>query len=133
MAKDPICGMTVDELSPLHAERDGQNYYFCREDCRKKFVGQPRPIRTATDTIVCKRTGSVTRNMNYTCPMHPEARQDHPGTCPKCGMSLEHIGDAPGAANVEYSCPMHPQIVPEGPGSCPICGMGLEPRTVTLE
>ncbi|ART56729.1 copper-translocating P-type ATPase [Acidovorax carolinensis] len=25
----------------------------------------------------------------YTCPMHPEIRQDHPGNCPKCGMSLE--------------------------------------------
>lgn len=27
----------------------------------------------------------------YTCPMHPEIRQDHPGTCPKCGMSLEPV------------------------------------------
>src|SRR5665213_2835753 len=25
----------------------------------------------------------------YTCPMHPEVRQDHPGVCPKCGMALE--------------------------------------------
>ena len=25
----------------------------------------------------------------YTCPMHPEVRQDHPGACPKCGMALE--------------------------------------------
>jgi Cu2+-exporting ATPase len=24
----------------------------------------------------------------YTCPMHPEIRQDHPGNCPKCGMDL---------------------------------------------
>lgn len=31
-------------------------------------------------------TGTV-----YTCPMHPEIRQDHPGTCPKCGMSLEPV------------------------------------------
>ncbi|WOB10839.1 copper-translocating P-type ATPase [Piscinibacter gummiphilus] len=27
----------------------------------------------------------------YTCPMHPEIRQDHPGTCPKCGMTLEPL------------------------------------------
>jgi Cu+-exporting ATPase len=27
--------------------------------------------------------------MIYTCPMHPEIEQDHPGECPKCGMSLE--------------------------------------------
>jgi P-type Cu+ transporter len=27
----------------------------------------------------------------YTCPMHPEVRQDHPGACPKCGMTLEPV------------------------------------------
>jgi uncharacterized membrane protein len=25
----------------------------------------------------------------FTCPMHPEVRQDRPGNCPKCGMPLE--------------------------------------------
>jgi hypothetical protein len=24
----------------------------------------------------------------YTCTMHPEVIQDHPGNCPKCGMKL---------------------------------------------
>jgi Cu+-exporting ATPase len=27
--------------------------------------------------------------MIYTCPMHPEIEQDHPGPCPVCGMTLE--------------------------------------------
>ena len=27
----------------------------------------------------------------YTCPMHPEIRLDHPGNCPKCGMTLEPL------------------------------------------
>jgi P-type Cu+ transporter len=27
----------------------------------------------------------------YTCPMHPEIRQDSPGACPKCGMALEPV------------------------------------------
>ena len=27
--------------------------------------------------------------MIYTCPMHPEIEQDHPGNCPICGMALE--------------------------------------------
>ena len=30
-------------------------------------------------------------NIFYTCPMHPEIHQDHPGDCPKCGMHLEPI------------------------------------------
>jgi len=25
----------------------------------------------------------------YTCPMHPEVRENKPGQCPKCGMKLE--------------------------------------------
>jgi len=28
---------------------------------------------------------------SYTCPMHPEVRQDEPGTCPICGMALEPV------------------------------------------
>ncbi|MFN5568956.1 MAG: copper-transporting P-type ATPase, partial [Bradyrhizobium sp.] len=35
----------------------------------------------------------------YTCPMHPEIRQEGPGTCPICGMALEpdviSLDDAP--------------------------------------
>lgn len=27
-------------------------------------------------------------NITYTCPMHPEMRQDRPGRCPECGMQL---------------------------------------------
>jgi Cu+-exporting ATPase len=29
--------------------------------------------------------------MIWTCPMHPEVRQDHPGACPICGMALEPV------------------------------------------
>ena len=32
---------------------------------------------------------SPTANPIYTCPMHPEVQQNHPGECPKCGMTLE--------------------------------------------
>jgi Cu+-exporting ATPase len=30
--------------------------------------------------------------MIYTCPMHPQIEQDHPGACPICGMALEPKG-----------------------------------------
>jgi Heavy metal binding domain len=29
----------------------------------------------------------------YTCPMHPEVITDHPGNCPKCGMSLVPVAE----------------------------------------
>lgn len=31
----------------------------------------------------------VSGGVTYTCPMHPEISQPSPGTCPKCGMTLE--------------------------------------------
>ncbi|WP_284070050.1 heavy metal-binding domain-containing protein, partial [Escherichia coli] len=34
-------------------------------------------------------TANAAPDTVYTCPMHPEIRQDHPGSCPKCGMALE--------------------------------------------
>ncbi len=39
--KDPICGMTVDEATALHAERDGKTFYFCSDHCRQKFLSTP--------------------------------------------------------------------------------------------
>src|SRR5882724_3984752 len=27
-------------------------------------------------------------NVKYTCPMHPQILEDHPGSCPICGMAL---------------------------------------------
>src|SRR5882672_5493335 len=69
----------------------------------------------------------------FTCPMHPEVRQDGPGSCPVCGMALETVIPSGGTPKTEYTCPMHPEIVRSAPGTCPICGMALEPRTATLD
>ena len=41
--KDPVCGMTVNEKTSLHAERDGQTFYFCSEHCRQRFLAQAPP------------------------------------------------------------------------------------------
>ena len=80
MTKDPICGMTVDEATALHADRDGQTSYFCSDHCRKEFLSAP---------AAAKHEEKPKGKAIYTCPMHPEVQQDHPGNCPKCGMTLE--------------------------------------------
>ncbi|MGN6424227.1 MAG: copper-transporting P-type ATPase [Asticcacaulis sp.] len=36
-----------------------------------------------------KPAGMVKEGGMYTCPMHPEIRQEGPGSCPICGMALE--------------------------------------------
>ena len=38
---DPVCGMTVDQATAIHAERDGKTFYFCSEHCRTKFQSTP--------------------------------------------------------------------------------------------
>ncbi len=79
MPKDPVCGMNVDKSSGLTAEKNGQTFYFCSDHCRKTFVsGEPTNNNQQPAT-----------EARYTCPMHPEVRQDKPGDCPKCGMALE--------------------------------------------
>lgn len=40
-------------------------------------------------------TPSPNSQQQWTCPMHPEVVQDHPGSCPKCGMALEPMGVPP--------------------------------------
>jgi Cu+-exporting ATPase len=41
VTKDPICGMTVDEATALHAVRDGKTFYFCSDHCRQRFLSMP--------------------------------------------------------------------------------------------
>jgi Cu+-exporting ATPase len=49
-----------------------------------------------TDPDDAATNASAQSQSLYTCPMHPEIEQDHPGDCPKCGMALE---PKTGAAN----------------------------------
>lgn len=42
MAKDPVCGMDVDEASAKHtSQHGGQTYYFCAPGCKKAFEAEP--------------------------------------------------------------------------------------------
>lgn len=38
MAKDPVCGMDVDERTAQHTSQyQGQTYYFCSPGCKRSF------------------------------------------------------------------------------------------------
>ncbi len=87
--KDPVCGMAVTERSAHHAEHDGRPYYFCSAKCLAKFSAEPS--RYVQPTALAPAITEAPAGSIYTCPMHPEIRQDHPGNCPKCGMTLEPI------------------------------------------
>ena len=48
MAKDVVCGMDVQpETAAAKAEYKEQTYYFCAEDCKQKFTGDPELYLTA--------------------------------------------------------------------------------------
>ncbi|NZA27980.1 heavy metal translocating P-type ATPase [Luteimonas sp. SJ-92] len=83
---DPACGMQVDPAtSPHHATHEGQEYHFCSARCRERFVAEPAKFLTDTP----REPEPAPPGTIYICPMHPEIRQQGPGTCPICGMALE--------------------------------------------
>ena len=112
--KDPVCGMAVTAQSTYHLQHANKTFYFCSASCKAKFKDNPSkyivmlsaatqskttgfekmelavkspvksPASLATTAPVIATTGII-----YTCPMHPEVRQNQPGNCPKCGMTLE--------------------------------------------
>jgi P-type Cu+ transporter len=98
--KDPVCGMTVTEQSQYRTEHHGRQYYFCSSGCRTRFVGDPdhylvprtsKAPAAASANVQTASPQAASPGTIYTCPMHPEIRQDHPGNCPKCGMTLEPV------------------------------------------
>ncbi len=79
------------KVAPVTAKREGEakGKYYCPMHCEGDKT-YPVP----GDCPVCgmdlkkaettrKSTGTV-----YTCPMHPQVKQDQPGDCPICGMDL---------------------------------------------
>ena len=90
-SKDPVCGMDVDPSTAAgHSDHQGQTYYFCSKSCKTKFDANPQRYLNA-DQVTPEPMAAPVPGVTYTCPMHPEVQQDHPGSCPKCGMALEPL------------------------------------------
>ena len=85
---DPVCNMTIEDKDAVAASTyKGTVYYFCSKACKEKFDKNPEAFigaKTAEAKIQTLGKAEI-----YTCPMHPEVRQQGPGSCPKCGMALE--------------------------------------------
>src|SRR5687767_11073300 len=123
LVTDPVCGMRIDPTTAAgNWEYNGTRYYFCNPGCLTRFQADPEKY-LKPDTPKSMDEAPAPAGTTYFCPMDPEVRQDHPGSCPKCGMALEPDLSTLPATRVEYTCPMHPEIVRAEPGSCPICGM----------
>jgi P-type Cu+ transporter len=94
-AIDPVCGMKVNPATAKHRfAYQGQEYLFCGGRCRERFEAEPEKYLKPREAEPPAPAGTI-----YTCPMHPEVRQEGPGSCPICGMALEpeqvSLDDAP--------------------------------------
>ena len=86
LAKDPVCGMSVDpHTAKYRREHGGRTYYFCAAGCAEKFEAAPQAY-LGPERAQAKPAPA---DAIYTCPMHPEIEQVGPGFCPICGMALE--------------------------------------------
>ena len=89
--------MEVDpEATSSSYEFNGKIYFFCSQDCLEKFRAEPakypaHPLNLSSPAVSSHEgpVGRTDASNEYTCPMHPEVRQQGPGSCPKCGMALE--------------------------------------------
>lgn len=133
MTKDPICGMSVNEATALHAEHNGQHHYFCSEHCRKKFLSQGAPAQTDGDCCRGKseRAGHANHEHNHGATEHACCGGNAHGNAPKhahhehCHHDHDHAAVTPSVA-AKYFCPMCPGVESDQPGDCPKCGMALE-------
>jgi len=127
---DPVCNMVIDEADAVATSSyKGNTYYFCTEHCKESFDKDPEAFLSGKK-ISDQPSGTEACSL-YTCPMHPDVKQEKFGSCPQCGMALEPLAPV-SSVKTEWICPMHPEVLQDNPGSCPICGMALEPRTLTI-
>ena len=84
---DPVCGMPVTTQSKHYYQHQGRPYYFCSSHCKIKFSTHPSQFLQSERPL--GQNATLTAGTPYLCPMHPEVRQELPGVCPYCGMTLE--------------------------------------------
>ncbi|TWU04577.1 efflux RND transporter periplasmic adaptor subunit [Stieleria varia] len=97
-------------------------------------------IRSDNQVATSGTSDSNNGETTYTCPMHPQIRQNQPGNCPICAMKLVQVTDStktPTAKNDahashgddRYICPMMCTPASSEPGRCPVCAMSLVKAT----
>ncbi len=89
--RDPVCGMFIEQDNAAGSvDLAGTRWYFCATECLDKFKASPDEYMLATRKL--KAPAPEFRDVEHTCPMHPEVNKTGPGSCPKCGMDLEPTG-----------------------------------------
>src|SRR4029077_3036921 len=86
LAKDPVCGMSVDPAAAKHrAEHGGKTFFFCSGGCRGTFV--PEPARFLAEPTHALASSAHEHSHHPAAPLQPK----------------------PALEGTIYTCPMHPQ------------------------
>src|SRR5574338_1020470 len=59
MAKDPVCGMIVDEKKALHSEIGSRNFYFCSPVCQSTFVNPEKELSKLKKRMYVAASGAL--------------------------------------------------------------------------
>ncbi len=129
---DPVCGMTVTDLSKPRTEWQGQDYYFCSEKCQQKFIANPEAYVKVEhlDSVVkasgcCGSTPKVVEKKASCCAPKPQTVPDTKASC---------CASKPKAEPAKSSCcggGKHEHHAPSGSSAFidPVCGMSVDPNT----
>ena len=93
------CGGKGQSHGAGHKDASAHDHSGCATDSKSSEAAKNGKY----DTVPQGHQGIV-----YTCPMHPEVRQTHPGSCPLCGMGLElesatMVEDGPNPELVDFT------------------------------
>ncbi|MEM2160171.1 MAG: heavy metal translocating P-type ATPase [Candidatus Nitrosotenuis sp.] len=59
MAKDPVCGMIVDEKKALHSEIGSRDFYFCSPVCQQTFVNPEKELAKLKKRMYVAASGAL--------------------------------------------------------------------------
>ncbi len=92
--------MTVTSASSHVLQVRGLPVYFCGPDCKARYAARPArypvatPAASSAPAASAPAAASAPTAALHTCPVHPQIRQNRPGACPLCGMTLDPLAPA---------------------------------------
>jgi Cu+-exporting ATPase len=76
------------EMNTVVLPASASGKYYCPMFCEGDKVYDSQVGCPVCGMDLVKAPDLISTKTSYTCPMHPEIIQDHPGDCPICGMDL---------------------------------------------
>ncbi|HUI86973.1 MAG TPA: heavy metal translocating P-type ATPase [Nitrososphaerales archaeon] len=78
MAKDPVCGMLVEEsTASLRAQHHGTTYYFCCDSCMREFLAPEKELRLLRIQVLIALVLAVPILLLTYLPLLPRAQSDY--------------------------------------------------------